>query len=190
MNSLAEQLVLNIIKQELPLVNQRGWVRFQNIPIPDDDGIYVIVGMVDSQVMSNVDTVTPISDETAGMQELQQVQMRENIQIDVFSRDNSALSRHWEILAALRSIYSVQVQEENYFKIFAVPTSFVNTSAAEGGSNLNRFTLVVSCFVWYNKEKMLQSPKGYNYFDNFETRVDDEQSIDQDHGIIEFDITN
>jgi len=186
MNSLAEQIILEIIKQELPLQNQRGWIRFQNKLIPEDTGLYVVVGMVDSQVMSNVNTSLPTDE---GMTERQQVQMRENVQIDVFSRDNSALTRHWEILAALNSVYSVQMQEKNYFRIFQVPTSFVNTSAAEGGSNLNRFTIVVSCFVWYNKEKMLSSPNG-DYYDDFTTRVDDENSIDKPHGIIEFEITD
>ena len=113
-----------------------------------------------------------------------EVMMRENIKIDILSRDNGARDKRWEVFASLQSIYSQQKQEEYQFKIFKLPTSFVNATEAEGGSQLNRFSIVIPTFSWYSKEVDL--PTDQDYYDKFETRVDDEQSIGGPEGIIEF----
>ncbi len=119
--------------------------------------------------------------------ESSRVQMKENIQISILSRSTEALQRHWEVLAALRSLKSEQCQEENSFKIFRIPSSFVNASDAEGGSNINRFSITIPCFVWYYKERTLSSTGG-DFYDDFTTRVDDEKTIGTPHGIFAFRI--
>ena len=96
--------------------------------------------------------------------------------------------RNWQVVAAMQSFYSQQQQELNNFKIFRIPQSFLNTSSAEGGSNINRFSITVPCFVWYRKDTILNSPLG-DYYDDFTTRVDDEQTIGTDTPIAEFEIT-
>lgn len=186
MIKLAEQIIIDIIRQEMKIKKDRIWVRNQNRVIPEDDGLFLVVGFVDGQTISSVNNTAPTDD---GMTETQQVIVRENIQVDILSRNNDALMRHWEVTAALHSIYAQQAQEANYFKIFRIPTTFINTSGAEGGSTLNRFTLIIPCHVWYYKQKVLSSPNG-DYFDKFGTRVDDEASIGEDHGIIEFELTD
>lgn len=182
-NNLAEQVILNILITQMGLANDQGWVRYENELIPPDNRLYIVVGMVDTQVISNTNTPIPTYD---GMSELLQVVSRENIQIDLFSRTIEALQRRTEALAVLNSIYSQQQQENQQFKIFKVPTSFVNTSAAEGGSNINRFSIIISCHTWFRQEKMLQSPD--DYYKDFTTRVDDEKTINQPTGLIEFEI--
>lgn len=120
--------------------------------------------------------------------EVTQYQAAENIQIDVVSRSNDALLRRWEVVAALRSIYAQQQMEKYGFKIARLPNSFVNSSAAEGGSQLNRFSLSFKCLVWQQKEKVL-TPEGSEYYDDFSTRVDDAATISEETGIFEFEIT-
>lgn len=193
MQKLAEQILLDIIKNQMSLDNDRAFVRDQNVKIPPDDQIFVIAGILPgAQVMGvattpEVITITPrppaLPYET--IKEVQQVIMMEDIKIDILSRNEDAIFRRWEIIAALASTYSQQKQEENSFKIFKVPSSFLNTSGSEGGSNLNKFSITVACQVWYRKEYMI---KGYDYYDDFNTRVDDEISIGTPHGIIEFEI--
>lgn len=183
-NSLSEQLIIDIIAQQLDLSAERIWVRNQNRKIPPDNGLYVVVGMVDAAPISSTSDVTSTED---GMIETQRVILSENIQIDVFSRDDAALRRRWEVMTALKSVYAQQVQEANYFKIYRMPRSFVNTSDAEGSSRLNRFTLTFPCQVWYKKEIPLTLP-GRDYYNDFDTRVDDANTIGEDEGLIEFNI--
>lgn len=193
MNSLAEQIIIDILKQEMGLENERIWVRDQNRKIGYDTGIYVTAGMVDETILSaikyteeyEIPPIPPATDPTIGLRQVTQVVSRENVQIDIFSRDNSAILRRWEIVAAMNSYYSSQKQEENTFKIFRTPSNFVNTSGAEGGSNINRYSIVMACHVWYNKTNELPT---YDYYDDFKTRVDDANTIDQDNGLIEFRI--
>ncbi|TDE17713.1 hypothetical protein [Dyadobacter psychrotolerans] len=183
MNSLAEQIIINILTAEMGLTADQIWIRDQNKVMPKDKKLYVIVGMVDSQPFSITRETYSVP---AGMMEVQKVITRENIQIDILSRDTSAILRRYEILAALKSIYSQQQQELNSFKIYGLPMSFVNSSDAEGSSQLNRFSVVIPCHIWYRKEKLLT---GYDYYNDFDTRVDDDKSIETPTGIIEFNIT-
>jgi hypothetical protein len=119
--------------------------------------------------------------------EVNKVQAREDLQIDIWSRSNAAIFRNWEIVAALQSIYAQQQMELVQFKIFRIPRSFINTSSAEGGSQLNRYTITISCFVWYVKETLLTTDKG-DYYDDFTQRVDDRQTIGSDKPLIAFEI--
>lgn len=180
---IASQIICGIISEELGLSDQNVWLRDQNRKIPNDNGLYVIVGMISSEVISTssyLQNGNPPS-------EITEVNALERIEIDVLSRSNDALTRNWEIVAALRSIYSAQQQETNNFKITRIPSQFLNISAAEGGSTLNRYALTFSAFVWYRKTKVL-SATGGDYYDDFTTRVDDEKSIGTVTPIIEFEI--
>lgn len=184
MDRVTAAYLRDIIIEEMNIPSERIWVRDQNVVIPNDEDIFIAVGMVDSQVMSvrNI----PI-EEGEDLQEKQRVTMRENIQIDIHSRNTDAISRNWEILAALNSIYAYQVQDENNFRINSLPTSFVNTSGTEGAENINKFSITVPCFVWYSKQKAISTVNG-DWYDNFDTRVDDENTIGQDDGLFEFNI--
>lgn len=119
--------------------------------------------------------------------EVNEVQAREMVQIDIFSRSNAGITRNWEVIAALNSFYSQQVQEANNFKIFRLPQNWINTSSAEGSSILNRYTITIPCFVWYRKQKLL-TMNGGDYYDDFKARVDDAATIGTETPMIEFEI--
>lgn len=203
MLKMTEQYLVDIVAHELglsgtgtPGVDCQVWVRNQTITIPPDDKLYIMVGMVDSKVIANKTSQytaqehypTPSDPLTTIMHEVFTAVTRENIQIDIMSRTNESLLRRWEVIAALTSVYAFQVMEKAQFKIFKVPTSFANTSNAEGSSMLNRFSIIVPCHTWYSKDKVLDSPNG-NFYDSFRTRVDDEKTIGQINGLIDFTIT-
>lgn len=164
------------------------WLRNQNRSIPDDDGLYIVVGIVDSHPYSNITefaTVT-IGSETTYQQQ-QRVTVQENVQVDVFSRDIKAAQRNWEVLAALHSLFSQQTQEQNSFKIFRIPTTMSDISTQEGGRYINRYTAIIPVHAWYYKTKNLPQ-NGGDYYDDFTQRVDDNKSITEPEGIIEFTI--
>lgn len=178
MQQLAEQFVRTIIKDEMALDDQTIWIRSQTRKIPDGDGMYVTVGMVDAPrvLSSNLYTREDELDPPKLIQ-CQQLIMRENIQIDIFSRDNTAIMRRWEVVAALTSYRAIQNMELNNWKIFKTPSNFVDTSGAEGGGTLNRYTITIPCLVWYYKENPLPFP---DFYDVFESRVDDAKTLGTD----------
>lgn len=185
MNPLPEQIIVDILSTEMTMPTDSVWVRDQNRLIPNDNGLYMAVGFVDGTPISNV--TTPVENDDGTLSEVQQIVARENIQIDIFSADNQAVLRRWEVLQAIKSIYSQQSQERNSFRIFSIPTNFVNTSGVEGPKNINRFTLVIVVHSWYRKEKLISSKYG-DFYDDFGTRVDDAVTIGQPEGLIEFEI--
>lgn len=185
MNREAESIIRDILIQELSLDPQNIWIRNQNVTIPEDEEVYFSVGMVDAQVISNTNQIV---DSVDGMDEIQQVQIRENVQIDIFSRGTEPLTQRWAIVAAMVSVFSRQQQELEQFRIFSIPTNFVNTSSAEGGSEINRFSITIPCFVWYRNDQAIPTEGGGDFYDTFDTRVDDEDTIGTPEGIIEFTI--
>lgn len=211
MNKLASQIIVDILARQMAMPANSVWLRDQNRVIPNDDGLYIDVGIVNSYVLSNETWIAegtltqdwdqlgetfddPNQEETdydappvTGVIEYNKLQAREDIQIDIWSRSNQAIFRNWEIAAALQSIYAQQQMELVNFKIFRIPRSMTNTSAAEGGSQLNRYTLIISCFVWYVKETLLNVPFG-DYYDDFNQRVDDRHTIGTDTPMFTFEI--
>lgn len=206
---LVAQIICEIIRRQLCLPKTSVWLRDQNRVIPNDNGIYVIVGLVNVPAViasqsyirdalvsdwdvaggkwdvpgqnydpsvqetnfdvkgQNFDRVGQTFDQQPpAVIEVQKVYQREDIQIDFLCRGNAGIKRNWEVIAALSSILSQQFQSYYSFKIFRLPRSFVNTSSAEGGSQLNRYSITFPTFVWYEKQTVL-SPTGEMYYDAF-----------------------
>ena len=185
MQKLTESIIVDIIEKKMAMKSGTVWIGNQNRKIPLDTGLYIVVTMANSYVVS---AAKPYLIEKSGKTyEINEGQEAEQIQIDILSRSDSSITRKKEIIMALNSIYSKQKQEEYVFKICRLPNSFINTSYAEGGSQLNRFTVTFTALTWFRKEEALASNGGL-YYDDFKTRVDDEKSIETDTGIIEFEI--
>ncbi len=189
MDSLAAQIMIDIINWEMQMVPNSVWLRDQNMVIPNDDLLYIEVGMIDSEGIANVTSMQDaLINDVLTPAQVNDVQVKERIQIDLFSRSPLALKRNWEVIAAMQSFYAQQAQEANNFRINRQPLSRLNTSSAEGGSNINRYSVTFACFVWYRKIRALNSPLG-DYYDDFTTRVDTEQTIGTPKPIIAFEIT-
>lgn len=191
MDTKAVVIIENILKHELSLPDDYGEdsqgnvipsivTRDQNVILGRTDQLQITVGFVDAPKVISI--VNRHEESEAGvLSEIQEALVSEHYQIDLQSRNNDARDRNWEVITALKSIYSIQKQEENQFKIFRIPSSFVNSGAAEGGSQLNRFSIVITCHVWYNKSKTIS-----DYYDSFPARVDNEETVGEDEGMIEF----
>lgn len=185
MNKLSSQYILDIIRAEMNLLETQTILRDQNFEFPGDKGLYVVAGIVDSRPMSSESQMADSSTDSVE-NEIQTVQMREVVQIDISSRSNEAVMRNWEVIAALTSFRSQRLQDSVQFKIFRIPERMINTSSAEGSAFLNRYTLTFVCFSWYRKTKAMASG---DYYDDFTTRLDDAKSIGTDTPLAEFEIT-
>jgi len=188
MDKEVEKIILDIIITEMNLPDDYGndddgneipvgLIGFNNYKLGSTEDIQIIVTSQNKKPMSNT-TRTRFEDPDFIEESI--VRMRENISIDILSRNTDARSRAWEVISALNSLYSQGKQEEYFFKIFKVPETMNNVSEAEGGSNINRFNVVVPCFTWYSKEKV-----NTTYYEEFSTRVDNEESIGETDGLIE-----
>ena len=182
--SLASQIIIDILNNEMQMPKNAVWLREQNKTIPNDDNLYIIVGLVNADTIANETQVQVIG---GNSYEVNMLAQREAIQIDVLSSatDNLAMLRNWEVIAALQSYYSQQAQEANYFKIFRIPRFLFDASSAEGGSMIQRYTITIVCHVWYRKQKLLG-----DYYNDFTVQADDENSIGTVNPIAKFEINS
>lgn len=165
MKQQVEEYIVDIIKNQMGLDNNHCWIATQNRKIPQQaQELFCVVGTsmfkpISSKSRWNPDTQT----------EVQEVYGRADIQIDLFSRNNDARIRRDEVLMALNSYYSANVQDNGCFRIFEIPQFWNNTSYLEGGSSLNRFTLIIPTMVWKTKEV------SFDYYDKFSASISNEK---------------
>lgn len=177
---LASQVIIDILNNEMSMPKNSVWLRQQNKSIPNDNGLYIAVGLISAQTIGNVTTMQTLTNPATNQPaqyEVNQVMQQEAIQIDLLSSavNNYAMLRNWEVVAALQGFYSQQQQELNNFKIFRMPRSFLDTSSAEGGSMLQRYSITIMAHVWYRKQTLLNPPLG-DYYNDFTQRVIDDQT--------------
>lgn len=165
-----EEYIVDIIRNELELDQQHVWIQSQNRKIPpNSEDLFVVVGCVDFKPISSKSYFDHKTDS-----ERQVAYGRAQIQIDIFSRSNEARIRRSEVLMALNSFYSKGVQDSKQFKIFELPSSFINLSGLAGGSDINRFALRFYAMVSEVKEKSSSYYEVFNetIYSESEQRVD------------------
>lgn len=156
-----EEYIVDIIRKEMNLNQQNIWIHSQNRKIPpQSQELYVTVGCVDFLPISSKSRFNPDNDT-----EIQTVYGRASVQIDVLSRSREARIRRAELLMALNSYYSKEIQDKYQFRIFELPQRFINTSSLEGGSEINRFSLVIRAMISEDKVKTT------SYYDTFNAEI-------------------
>ena len=170
-----EEYIVDIIRKEMNLSQQNIWIHSQNRKIPpQSQELYVTVGCVDFLPISSKSKfkfVDATQMQEAYGEETQTVYGRATVQIDILSRSLEARIRRAELLMALNSYYSKEVQDKKQFRIFELPARFINTSSLEGGSEINRFSLIIRAMISEDKVKST------SYYDTFNAEV---WSEDQD----------
>lgn len=156
-----EEYIVDIIRKEMNLNQQNIWIHSQNRKIPpQSQELYVTVGCVDFLPISSKSKFNPDNDT-----EIQTVYGRASVQIDILSRSREARIRRAELLMALNSYYSKEVQDKHQFRIFELPQRFINTSSLEGGSEINRFSLIIRAMISEDKVKTT------SYYDTFNAEI-------------------
>lgn len=162
-----EEFMVDIIRNEMGLDQQHIWIQSQNRKIPpQSDNLYCVVGCVDFTPISSKSVFNHYTDE-----EEQTVYGRAVVQVDLLSRSNEARIRRAEVLMALNSFYSKNLQCEKHFRIFELPRTFINTSDLEGGSDINRFTIRIPAMI--SEVKI----KSADYYDTFQAQISSEEQF-------------
>ena len=150
-------LVCDIIQTKMNLSSGRVYIYNNKINEPTDNGIFISVGVLNSKIVGN----TSYIDST--MVENQSVTIFDTLEINLISRDQSAMWRQGDLIMALGSNYSQQQQEINNFKIGRIPTSFVNISGIDGAAIPYRYNLNISM------QYMTMNINNVGYYDTFTT---------------------
>lgn len=180
-----EYLIQQILIHEMDLPANYGtqegkivpsaYVFAPNIYLGYTDELQIGIQSIGNRIIGNTKWAESkiINDKEVYLEHSQQV-INDDIQIDIFSRNDSARQRRYEVLSALTSFYSQQQQEKYQFKIYNIPTRILNTSKvdrlnnsnkAEGATVIYRYTITVS--TQYCKEWTRQ----IDYFDTFPTQI-------------------
>jgi hypothetical protein len=148
-------LLCDIIATGLGLAPDRVYIWNQKLFQPQDNGLYIALGVAYRKPFANVNRVIN------GI-EYQDVSIMDHIDINVMSRAQVARTRSWEVIAALKSAYSRQQQAANAFRVASLPTGFVCLNNADGAGIPYRFTAGVN--VSYVESKQTAIP----YYDTFQ----------------------
>lgn len=171
-----EKIFVDIIKHELDLPDNYGKtpkgdvipsiiIYGQNIKLFNTDKLQITVKTVSSRDYSNRTTYkeNPNPEAPDGQDaflEVQDINQSRMMQIDIYSRNNDARERYWEVSAALNSNYCRQQQDIYNFKIGTISNA-VNLSGLDGGSDINRFTISFNVMIHFQKSKPIDY---YNQF--------------------------
>lgn len=135
------KIVADVLQSEMDL--DEGQVMFTNQKylIPTD-GIFICVSYIGpSKVISNVNEA--IDDGGDGLTEVQSVTMAHLIQIDILGYGNDVRTRKEEIVMAMSSIYSQQLQEQYHMQIARQPGPLLDTSFLEETKMITRYTTTI-----------------------------------------------
>lgn len=175
-----EKILVDIIKHELNLPDNYGTtskddvipsviIYGQNIKLFNTDKMQITVRTVSQRVWSNRNEFKEVTtSNVTNYAEIQDINESRFMQIDVYSRNNDARERFWEVSMALRSVYAEQQMDLYNFKIGTI-TNSQNTSGIDGGSDINRFTISFNVLTHQQKAKTV------DYYDKFETTFNNEQ---------------
>lgn len=178
MNNEIEKIIVGIITHELDLPENYGKtvrgdvipcvvIANQNIKLFNTDKLQITVKTIGCQDYANRNETK--TDGSGNFIEYQYLNQQRQMQIDVYSRNNEARQRFWEVITALKSVYSEQQQDLYNFKIGTI-TNSRNLSGLDGGSDINRYAITFNVLVHYSKQKII------NYYDTFPLEIHTEQT--------------
>lgn len=155
-------LIRNIIMVDMPFPTERIFLYNEDYVLPPDNGLWIIVAYAGSKPYSNRSST--FTDENGNFMERQNVNTQEQIVINLMSFDLEALERKEEVLQALASLYSQNVQSQESFKIAPI-MPIADRSEIEGGKINYRFDIMLTVLTWYEKIKSA------DYYDGIITKV-------------------
>jgi len=183
-----ESIIQDILLTELSLPTSYGIVNSKvvpsvyivapNIGLGTTDKLQIGIQSIGSRIVSNHVRETYTASSTGGADEMTQYNeatIDDNIQIDISSRNSDARVRRHEVFMALNSYYSKQLQEKYGFRIFGLPSGFMNTSAAEGGTVVYRYSITFQCQYMRVYSRVVT---GYDYYKTFPAELVNDGALD------------
>lgn len=150
------KVVRDVLINQLGLGDDHVMLAYQKFDIPPDNSLYIALSYLDGSPIASVNSWDP-----AVEQEIQEVTLRDAIQIDMMSFGSAARLRRPEVIAALGSVYSQQQQQANDMQIAILPTPWLNASSLEETQFLTRFTNTIAA-TWLSR--YVRKPAFYDSF--------------------------
>jgi hypothetical protein len=152
------QIFMDIFKTVLGLDDDHCVLWNQKVFVPKSDGLYIVGIVSDNKIIGN----NVIPNKTYGWSEAKQyVQVCASIDVNIISRDTSALFSKEAVVMALMSEYATKQQENCGIKISTVPGSLRDVSTGDGAAIPYRY--VMPCKLFYQIKKSV-TPEYYDTF--------------------------
>lgn len=178
MNKAVEQIFVDIIKRYMNLPDDYGYtssgniipcvtIANQNIKLFTTDKLQITVKTVSSEVYASRSEFKEVVN---GYIETVYLNEKKKLQIDIYSKNNDARERYFEVLASLKS-YIAQEQEDLYsFKIGEIG-KVINLSGLDGSADISRYSVTFSILTHDKKETFV------DYYDKFPYEVYTEKGL-------------
>lgn len=144
----------DIIASEMNLDRDQLFIMGERFTVPRDERLYISVALLSAKPFSSGAPV-------GGDEQESSVNMSAAIQVDLFSKELESLERKEEVILALRSAYSLQVQAARGFLIARVTSAINNLSGVEGPGIPYRFSFTV------NLQYRVSKVKSVEFYDTF-----------------------
>lgn len=155
------QAFCTVIQSEMGMGPDQVYLWNQKFRIPPDERLYIAVREARSKPYGFSNQTVAVDTDEGGMVEEQTVYVQSALSIDIFSRTIEAQQRKNEVILALTSNYSRQVQEISGLLIGKLSTAFNDLSQLEGAAIPYRFQIEVQ--IQYQTSKSKPIP----YYDDF-----------------------
>lgn len=159
-------IVADIIQTFMSLTDDQVIIYNQDFKLPETSGLFILLQRGIATPYSVTNKFIPADEGMEGGQESITSLRKENYIINVFSKNDEARLREWEVSLALNSNFSKNQQGEYQFQIAKVNESSVNVSELEGAGMLNRFAINITLLAHYNKTIDTV------YYDDFTNQID------------------
>lgn len=150
-------IIKDILDKEMELPVGRCFAYNSAEDLPKDSNLFVVLYYGNRTPYANNVKYENLE---AGLKEKQSYNVAEDIEIALISRNLEAMDRTHEVLMALNSTYSKEMQEKYHLHISTQGDAFDN-SFLEATARLNRFDVRCRVIRAYEKEKYI------NYYDKF-----------------------
>lgn len=173
-----EEIFADVIRRYMNLPNDYGYtssgnlipcvtIANQNIKLFNTDKLQITVKTVSSEVYASRSEFKEVVN---GYIETVYLNEKKKLQIDIYSKNNDARERYFEVLASLKS-YIAQEQEDLYgFKIGEIG-KVINLSGLDGSADISRYSVTFSILTHDKKETFV------DYYDKFPYEVYTEKGL-------------
>lgn len=130
-------ILCDVLSTELGIDPTRVVVYNQNFVAPSDQNAYITVAYQSSRIVGSSNVFDPDTDE-----EVKSVTINESYNVEITSKNRTALSLYPGVITALTSEYSIRQQEDNNIR-FSRTRDVQDLSFIEGASALHRMRIPV-----------------------------------------------
>lgn len=159
------KVLADLLSRELSLGADRIFIYNDGRPLPKDKGLYIVLSINGTNVIRNTSVTKDVTvNEQSVYTEVLDQNFKQNIIVSVISEDSSARLMANEVVMALSSVYSQQLQEKYSCHIARI-AHITDASFLEKTDMLTRMDVAVSVLSW----KQLVKPVDYYEVEDFES---------------------